>query len=94
MLVTALMILFALILGVIGTYLYRHQQRPFLLFDPTETPALQELLRIGGLALILMAIIAFVIAWTHVTLLIGLILLLGCLSTSLILILLMNFLPK
>ncbi|WP_395386995.1 hypothetical protein [Pediococcus parvulus] len=94
MLISALMVLFSIILAVIGTYLYRHQQQPFLLFNPTENPALQELLRIGGLALILMAIIAFVIAWTHVIILICLILLLGCLSTTAILIGLVSFLPK
>ncbi|KRN65152.1 hypothetical protein IV80_GL000509 [Pediococcus cellicola] len=88
------MIVYAIILGIIGSYLYRHQQRPFLLFNPTNNPALQELLRIGGFALILMALIAFVIAWTHVVLLIGLILLLGCLSTTFVLLALLHFLPK
>lgn len=93
MLVSALMILFAIILGIIGTFLYRHQQRTFLLFNPIDNLPLQELLRIGGLALILMAIIAFVVAWTHVLILIGLILLLGCLSTTAILLGLAHFLP-
>ncbi len=93
MLISILMVVFSILLGTIGIYLYRHQQRPFLLFDPTNQPALQELLRIGGIALCLMAVIAFVIAWTHVTILICIILLLGCFTTTGILIGLTHFMP-
>ncbi|AVL00282.1 hypothetical protein [Pediococcus inopinatus] len=93
MIISILMVLFAILLGTIGVYLYRHQQRPFLLFDPTNQPALQELLRIGGIALCLMAIIAFVVAWTHVIILICIILLLGCCTSTGILLGLTHFMP-
>ncbi|RRK10765.1 hypothetical protein D1831_05530 [Lactiplantibacillus garii] len=89
--ITLLLVVYTLIAAWIGYYLFSHQSRPFLTFDPTKTPTVKHIARYGGGLMLLVAVGSAVTIFIQSTVWIAIVLASGCLIMMAIGLLLVSF---
>ncbi|WP_338230853.1 hypothetical protein [Lactiplantibacillus paraxiangfangensis] len=89
--ITLMLIIYTLIAGWIGYYLVSHQSRPFLTFDPNQTPTVKHVARYGGSLMLLVAVGSAVTVFFQSTVWIAIVLASGCLIMMAVGLLLVSF---
>ncbi|WP_137597425.1 hypothetical protein [Paucilactobacillus kaifaensis] len=92
MLITVLILAFALIALYLGSYLLRHRNRPFLIFDANNNSSLSHALSFWGTELVLVGLISLAAAFIGSLTLIIIILIIGCFSGTFMALTLMTYL--
>ncbi|BAP86079.1 hypothetical protein LOOC260_115690 [Paucilactobacillus hokkaidonensis JCM 18461] len=91
MLITVLIVIFALIALYLGWYLLAHRNRSFLVFKPQNTPSLSHVLIFWGTELILIGVLSLVAAVLGILMFTVIILIIGCFSGTLMALTLMTY---
>ncbi|KIS04220.1 hypothetical protein [Paucilactobacillus wasatchensis] len=91
MLITILLIIFALIALYIGWYLVAHRNRPFLIFNPATNLSLSHAVTFWGVTMLVVGLVGLVAALINILLVTVIILVVGCFSGTLMLLSLMIF---
>ncbi|EKK20886.1 hypothetical protein B808_1200 [Fructilactobacillus florum 8D] len=94
MALNALVFLFSFLLAANGIFFLTHQNKSFLLFYPQNQPALQQILKISGSALLLIAVIGILAALLQSTSLTLIVLILGCIGCVVPELLIIQFMNK
>ncbi|WP_261810121.1 hypothetical protein [Levilactobacillus humaensis] len=94
MLITILMICYTVLALGLGWGAYSHRNRPFLVFHPEENAALSNILKVGGILLLLVGILSAIATALNNTVLILIALLAGIILILVLQILMVRWLPK
>ena len=89
--ITLLLIVYTLIAAWLGYYLFSHQARPFLFFDPNKAPTIKHVARYGGGLMLLVAVACVVTIFIQTTMLIAIVLASGSLIMMAIALILVSF---
>ncbi|MCH4124316.1 MAG: hypothetical protein LKH74_10060 [Levilactobacillus sp.] len=94
MAITILMICYTLLALGIGWYFYSHRKRAFLVFHPEKSPALSNVLSIGGILMMLVGVVAAIATVMNNTIFISAVLLVGVIVVIGLQLILVRWLPK
>ncbi|WP_034527819.1 hypothetical protein [Secundilactobacillus oryzae] len=94
MLIIILMILFTAIMLGTAIFLYRHRNKPFMVFHPEKDANLHKLILTTSYVLLILSILSLVAIVSQNTVLISIALLLGVIAVVSFELMLMHYFPK
>lgn len=92
--INVLMIIFTLLLLGIGSYLFQHRKKNFLIFHPTTNQLLSSVIRNFGIIFIVVGILSLFTIATQNTIYICIALIIGCLAVTAFYLCISKFISK
>ncbi|GAA6112410.1 hypothetical protein AP1H75_00760 [Apilactobacillus apinorum] len=94
MLIKVLLILATIILFVIGTYLIKHTDKPFMLLHPESNSALSKIVKFFGIVYLILALFAAVAVFVTTLIFVTIIMVISCIMILVMELLLVTFITK
>lgn len=94
MIIIILMIIFTIILLIMGIYLYKHRNKPFMLLHPENNNSLSSMVKNYGLIFIGLAILSLLSIIINSISFIIIILIISCIMSLVMELTLIKFLPQ
>ncbi|HIW71251.1 MAG TPA: hypothetical protein H9875_01360 [Candidatus Levilactobacillus faecigallinarum] len=94
MAITILMIIYTVLALVIGWYFYSHRNRAFLVFHPEDSPTLSRVLKVGGILMMVIGVVAAAATISNNTIFISMTLLVGVIAIMTLQLILVRWFPK
>ncbi|WP_157945063.1 hypothetical protein [Apilactobacillus quenuiae] len=94
MIITILMTIFTIILLIIGLYLYKHRNKPFMLLRPENNQLLSSMVKYYGIIFIGLSIMSLISVIINIMYFIITILIISCIMSLVMELTLIKFLPQ